>query len=148
MTPNNIKAGFRGAGLVPYDPQAVLSKLDVKLRTPTPTGPPAQRSSPWVSQTPHNPKDAVTQSTHVRDRMARHQGSSPTGVFSAVKQLVKGTELIAHRMTLIENELQTLRQANQALAKRRRAKKTHVRAGGALSVGDAQVLIDERDAST
>ena len=80
--------------------------------------------------------------------MARHQGSSPTGVFSAVKQLVKGTELIAHRMTLMENELRTLRQANQALAKRRRAKKTRVRAGGALSIGDAQVLIDERDAST
>jgi len=148
MTPDNIKSGFRGAGLVPYDPQAVLSKLDVKLRTPTPTGPPAQGSSPWVSQTPHNPKDAVTQSAHVRDRMARHQGSSPTGVFSAVKQLVKGTELIAYRMTLMEEELRTLRQANQALAKRRRAKKTRVRAGGALSVGDAQVLIDERDAAT
>lgn len=40
MTEENIQAGFRGAGLVPYDPQAVLLKLDVKLRTPTPTGPP------------------------------------------------------------------------------------------------------------
>jgi len=40
-------------------------------------------------------------------------------------------------MTLIENELWTLQQANQALVKRWRAKKTHVRAGGALSVGDA-----------
>ena len=38
MTAENIKTGFRGTGLVPYDPQAVLSKLDVKLRTPTPTG--------------------------------------------------------------------------------------------------------------
>ena len=50
-------------------------------------------------------------------------------------------------MTLIEEELQTLQQANQALTKRRRAKKTRVQAGGALSVGDAQVLIDERDAA-
>jgi len=57
--------------------------------------------------------------------VSRHQGSSPTGVFSAVKQLVKGTELIAHRMTLMENELRTLQQANQALAKRRRARKAH-----------------------
>lgn len=39
----NIKAGFRGAGLVPFDPQAVLSKLDIKLRTPTPTGPPSRK---------------------------------------------------------------------------------------------------------
>jgi hypothetical protein len=34
--PENICAGFRGAGLVPHDPDVVLSKLDVQLRTPTP----------------------------------------------------------------------------------------------------------------
>jgi hypothetical protein len=36
---DNIRAGFRAAGLVPYDPEAVLSKLDVRLRTPTPPAP-------------------------------------------------------------------------------------------------------------
>ena len=61
---------------------------------------------------------------------------------------MKGTELIAYRMTLMEEELRTLQQANQALAKRWRAKKTRVRAGGALSIGDAQVLINKRDAAT
>jgi hypothetical protein len=35
----NAQAGFRGAGLVPFNPQAVLSKLDVKLRTSTPPRP-------------------------------------------------------------------------------------------------------------
>jgi hypothetical protein len=35
FTQENICAGFRGAGLVPYNPDAVLSKLDVRLRTPT-----------------------------------------------------------------------------------------------------------------
>ncbi len=28
---DNIRAGFRGTGLVPLDPQAVLSKLDAQL---------------------------------------------------------------------------------------------------------------------
>ena len=46
MKAENIRAGFRGAGLVPDNPQAVLSKLDVKLRTPTPTGPPPPRGQP------------------------------------------------------------------------------------------------------
>ena len=58
MTAANVKAGFRGAGLVPYDPQAVLSKIDVKLRTPTPTRPPSEAEL-WVSQTPHNPTEAI-----------------------------------------------------------------------------------------
>jgi hypothetical protein len=33
---DNICAGFRGAGLVPYDLEAVILKLDVVLCTPTP----------------------------------------------------------------------------------------------------------------
>jgi hypothetical protein len=43
-----------------YNPQAVLSKLDVKLRTPTPTGPLLPEADPWVSQTPHGPAEAVS----------------------------------------------------------------------------------------
>jgi hypothetical protein len=46
MTAQNCQAGFRGAGLVPFDPQAVLSKLDVKLRTPTPSRPSTANSPP------------------------------------------------------------------------------------------------------
>jgi hypothetical protein len=38
MREKNIQGGFRGAGLIPHDPEAVLSKLDVKLKTPTPLG--------------------------------------------------------------------------------------------------------------
>ena len=44
-------------------------------------------------------------------------------------------------MTLLYEEVRTLRKANEALAKRRRAKKTRVQAGGALSIGDALSLI-------
>jgi hypothetical protein len=36
FTPSNIQGGFRGAGLVPFDPERVISTLDVKLRTPSP----------------------------------------------------------------------------------------------------------------
>jgi hypothetical protein len=49
ITVTNGQAGFRGAGLIPFDPQAVISKLDVKLRTPTPTGPPSTDADLWVS---------------------------------------------------------------------------------------------------
>ncbi|KAK0742581.1 hypothetical protein B0T18DRAFT_413327 [Schizothecium vesticola] len=47
ITEKNIQGGFAGAGLIPFDPERVLSKLDIKLlllslfthyklRTPTP----------------------------------------------------------------------------------------------------------------
>jgi len=65
ITLDNIKAGFRGFGLVLYDPQVVLSKLDIKLRTPIPTGSPSLEANPWVSQTPYTLVDAILQSEHV-----------------------------------------------------------------------------------
>jgi hypothetical protein len=81
MMKENIKAGFCGAGLIPYNPQAILSKLDVKLYTPTPTGPPIV--DPWTSQTPHNSTDALSQTKLVRTKITYHQGSSPTPIFEA-----------------------------------------------------------------
>jgi hypothetical protein len=39
FTQENICAGFRGARLVLYNLDAVLLKLDVRLRTPTPPAP-------------------------------------------------------------------------------------------------------------
>ncbi len=61
MTKENIDGGFRGSGLVPFDPKAVLSKLDVVVQTPSP-GPNPTTPGPWVSQTPSNPTEAVSQS--------------------------------------------------------------------------------------
>lgn len=136
ITVQNAQAGFRGAGLVPFDPQAVISKLDVKLRTPTPTGPPSSDANPWVSQTPSNPTEALSQTTLVRNRIARHQGSSPTPLFETVATLAKGTERMAHEIIHLSAKVRTLRAANEALSKRRRAKKARIRQGGALTVED------------
>jgi hypothetical protein len=145
MTESNNKGGFRGAGLVPFDPEAVISKLDVKLRTPTP-GPPSSTTGPWVSQTPQNPTEAVAQSELIKNRIARHQGSSPTPILTAVDQLAKGTQALAHSVTLLTAEVCTLRKANEALSKRRRAKKTRVQLGGSLTVEDAQDILAQKDA--
>jgi hypothetical protein len=48
-------------------------------------------------------------------------------------------------MTLLSAKVRTLRKANKALSKRRRAKKTRVRQGGALTVEDAQDIIAQKD---
>ena len=97
ITVQNIKAGFRGAGLIPFDPEAVLSKLDIRIHTPTP---PPFDLDPWISQTPRNPTEALSQSTLVKSRITRHQSSSPTPIFESVLALAKGTERLAHENTL------------------------------------------------
>jgi hypothetical protein len=129
ITPENAKSGFHRAGLVPFNPDAVLSKLDMKIRTPTPRGSPSPDTNPWVSQTPRNPIDALSQAALVKNRIAGHQGSSPTSIFATVAALAKGTEILAHENTLLATEVRTLRAANEALSKRRKAKMARVRQG-------------------
>jgi len=51
MTERNIKSAFRGAGLIFFNPESVVSKLDVQIPTP----PPVEEivpSTPWGSKTP------------------------------------------------------------------------------------------------
>ena len=48
-------------------------------------------------------------------------------------------------MTLLQDRVRGLEQANQALAKRRRAKRTRIQAGGALTIEDAQRLVAQKE---
>ena len=144
MTEKNIQGGFAGADLVPYDPERVLSKLDVNLRTPTPPNSRAGTPRPWVFQTPHNPREVESQSTVLKTRIVSHQNSSPTSMLAAVDQLTKGTTAVMHQVALLRSEVSSLRKANEALSKRRRAKKTRVQLGGSLTVQDAQGLLGQK----
>jgi hypothetical protein len=145
MSKENIAGAFRGAGLIPYEPEVVISKVDVRIRTPEGSRPASASSAIWVSKTPQNSKEAISQSILVQNQILRHHGSSPTHIFSAVKQMATGIERLAHTVTLLQKEASDLRQANEALSKRRRAKKIQIRKGGSLTVSDAQDLISQRE---
>ena len=139
----NIKAGFRATGLVPWDPQAVLSKLDAKIQTPSPPGS-SGGLPPWESKTPQNPTEATSQTDLIKRRISTHQNSSPTSMLYAVDQLAKGTTAIMHQMVLLRTEVEGLRMANEALSKRRRAKNTRLRLGDSLTVQEAIDIIDQK----
>jgi hypothetical protein len=53
--------------------------------------------------------------------------------------------MIAYKMVLIQDELRTLRKANLALIKRRRAKKTRLQVRGTLTVEDTLTLVVQKD---
>ena len=65
-------------------------------------------------------------------------------MLAAVDQLTKGTMAVMHQVALLQAEVSSLRKANVALSKRRRAKKTRVRLGGSLAVQDAHNLLGQR----
>jgi len=145
ITESNIKGGFRGAGIVPLNPENVLSKLDVQLRTPTPVEEEASPSTPWVSKTPKTVLEAESQSEYLERRIRRHQSSSPVSILEALKSLSKGTKAVMHEMALMRAEIQDLRQANETLSRRRRAKRTRLQKRGKMTVDEGRQAIDQMD---
>ncbi|RYC80031.1 hypothetical protein BFJ63_vAg17088 [Fusarium oxysporum f. sp. narcissi] len=104
MTERNIRGAFKGAGLVPLDPENVISKLDVQLRTPTPVEEAAEPSTPWASRTPKTVLEARSQSEYLERRIRRHQSSSPESILEALQCLTKGTKAVMHRVALLTAE--------------------------------------------
>ncbi|KAM5529679.1 hypothetical protein BFJ63_vAg16464 [Fusarium oxysporum f. sp. narcissi] len=148
FTKSNIQGGFKGAGLAPFDPENVISKLDVQLRTPTPPGEAAEPSTPWVSKTPKTAIEAQSQSEYLEKRIKRHKSSSPESIIEALKSNTKATKAVMHEVTLLRAEVRNLRDANEILSRRRRAKRTRLQKGGAMTVEDASQVIDQMDVDT
>ena len=123
----------------------MLSKLDVKLHAPTPPDSRPGTAQPWVSKTPYNAQETRSQSDFIKTRISSYQNSSPASVLVAVDQLTKGATAVMHQVALLQSEVSSLRKANEALSKRRKAKRTRIQLGGALTVQDAQDPLDQRD---
>jgi hypothetical protein len=63
---SNIYLAFRGVGLIPYEPDVVLLRLDMQLRTPTL---PTLVEALWEAQTLSNVRKLKAQSTLIRKRV-------------------------------------------------------------------------------
>jgi hypothetical protein len=89
----NIQSSFQATGIVPHNPEAVLSKLEVNPRTPTP---PAPGATQWNPKTPSNAYEIETQSTLIRDWIRQHKSSSPASIIEMLDQFKKGAKMILH----------------------------------------------------
>jgi hypothetical protein len=132
-TESNIQGGFRGAGLVPFNPEAVISKLEVRLCTPRP---PTVDESTWHSQTPSNTLEFGSQSKLIRERIQRHGDSSPTSMVDALNQLTKGAEMMAHSLVLVRNQVAELQAANEAATRRKLHERKRTQREGTLTVSE------------
>ena len=103
--------GFRGANLVPLDPEAVILKLDVRLCTSTPL---TVDNSTWQSRTPSNTLEFGSQSKLIRESIQRHIDSSPTSMVDAIGKLAKGAEMMAPSLVLMTKGNGELQAANEA----------------------------------
>lgn len=144
ITPSNIRASFRGAGLVPFDPDAVISKLDVRLQTPVLS---SDSEAPWSAKTPGTQAEFGSQINFVRNRIVDHPNSSPTRTTSGLDQLLKGAMMLATQNALLVAENRELKTAAEAASKRRQRSKKRIQKRGTLTAQDVFNLRDQNDAN-
>lgn len=129
---SHIQSGFAATGLVPYNPDRVLEKLHVTLRTPTP--PLVQSSSPWAPETPHNLRELERQTKTIKGYIRRRTQSPPSPTDLALNQLVKGCQMAMHSAILLTEENRHLRTENERQKKKKMKRKSYVATGGVLTV--------------
>jgi hypothetical protein len=143
FTSTNICSAFRGAGLVPLQPDAVLSKLDVQLRTPSPA---TLLEALWEARTPSNVRKLEAQSTLIRERVRQHKSSSPASIIKAINQLKKGAEVMILLAELMRDRIASLKKANKAASARKQRKKKRIQQRGVLTKGAGEDLLAQQEA--
>jgi hypothetical protein len=131
FTAETIKGAFRGAGLIPHNPDVVIPRLDVRLRTPDQ---PPEQPTAWESQTPSNAREFEAQSTLIRSRIRSHINSSPTSIIESLRKLEKGALATAHKHALMVGEIAQLRETIEAQTKSKRRKWKYIQTQGTLTI--------------
>jgi hypothetical protein len=143
LNEKNIKSGFRATGLIPYDPQRVLSNLTI-TKTPTPPGTAEGPSPLWVAETPHNLNELEKQAKLVRELLQR-PSQSPTN--QAIKQVVKSCQMAMHSVVMLAQENKELRTANERRERKKQHRRRYLTHGGVLQAQQGQFLVERRENS-
>jgi hypothetical protein len=134
MAINTVCNGFAATGLVPYDPERVLLKLNTQLRTPTPPPISPVKQGHWVPETPYNIAQLELQAKAIKEYLIRRTNSPPSPTDQALNQLVKGCQLAMHNVVLLAEENKQLRAANERQKKKRAKRREYIATGGVLTV--------------
>ena len=142
---NTIKNSFGAAGLIPFCPDRVISKLNIHLRTPTP--PPSRGSDSSQNFTPKTPfteKQLRRQASLIRTTLrTRSQSPSP-----ALNQLVKGFQLSIQGAILLAEEVRGSRAEIEKKKQKRNRSRKHMPLTEGLSVSEASSLIAQSEEAT
>ena len=136
---NTIKNSFTAAGLVPFDPDRVLSKLNIRLRTPTPPG---SRGSDGEPKTPLNYMQLQKQSSSIKALLRTRSRSPPSPLNTAINQILKACQIGMQSAAILEKEVSELRALNVKQKQKRTRSKRQIPHDGGLLVEEAVELIE------
>ena len=124
-----IKNSFAAAGLVPFGPDQVLSKLNIQLRTPTPPG---SQGSDWEPKTPSNYVQLQKQPSSIKALLRTRSRSPPSPLNTAINQILNASQNGMQTAAILEKEVSNLRTANEKQKQKRTRSKRQIPHEGGL----------------
>jgi hypothetical protein len=133
-----IKNSFSVTGLVPYDPNRVISKLNIQLRTPTP--PPSRGSQSSAYQTPLNYKQLQKHEISIKKLLKKRSKSPPSPLLSHIDRVLKSAQIHMHNHALITQDIQLLRSRAEKSELKKARSKLRISAPEGISVAELREL--------
>ena len=134
-----IKNSFAAASLVPINLERVLSKLNIRLQTPTPSGSrPSSQSSAFTPKTPATIAELLKQASSVKGLLKYRSESPPTPTKQAVDQVFKACQIAMTNVLLVAQENKQLRAENEKQKQKRRRSNRQILGLVGPSVQEAQ----------
>jgi hypothetical protein len=93
LSEKNVQSAFRAIGLVPYNPEQVLSRLNTQMKTPTPPGTSHSSQASWATATPHNIRQVELQTEKIKGYMRHYTQGLSSPANRALNQLVKECQM-------------------------------------------------------
>jgi DDE superfamily endonuclease len=142
--PSIIQSSFATAGLVPINPERVLTKLNISLRTPSP--PSSRLSSKSSEFNPETPKTIVQLQKQVsiyKELLKQRSNSPPSPSKTILDRIVKGHTRLLHDTALLLQDNANLRAANEKKRQKRRRSNRRIAHEGGLSVEEGLQLVQQ-----
>jgi hypothetical protein len=138
LSQSNIQSSFRAAGLTPFNPDQVLSTLQIAPHTPELL---AVNQEQWQPETPHNLTQLEHQVAAIKGFLKRRSKSPPTPTDQALNQLVKGCQIAIQGAALLAAENEKLRAANERQKQKRQLKRQYISQSTTLTAMEAAKLL-------
>ena len=139
---DTIKNGFRATGLVPFNPEEVLERFTIQLKTPTPPG---SRSTNSAPKTPYTTRQLEKQASLFK-RMLKQSTPPPLFTLEAwMDKIIKGHEMALNEAIIAQHELQEIQASHEKHLQKRRRSRRQIATEEGLSIQEGQSLLESRN---
>jgi hypothetical protein len=133
-----IVNSFASAGLILFDPQRVISKLNIRLPTPPrPISQGSDSSRNFTPRTPRTVKEVKRQASSIRKLTT----DDPRRLGDALDQIERGCQLAIHGFTIARQQIDELLAANTKVMRKKRRTKAQIAHEGSLLVQEAMTRV-------